>query len=319
MKAEDTKSVEEYQHQLEETKSAADFLDRLFNEISDAILIIDPQSYKILTFNQSALDRLGLSEPQLLGKTCYQLFYKRTTPCETTYKSCPVKEILNTSQPVLTDYDYTDKNNKLTSFEVSASPIKTKDRDIAQITFVMRDITQKKRAESREKNILELDEITGLYNQSYFLKQLKTEISRSQRHQRALSIVLVGIDNPALYRKMSLLNQHEFLAKTGKVIVNNIRDVDMVYRYGDYGLAIILPETNKEQALIFAKRLQQHYQEIIRGIDDINKLVIFSKFTLSLGIVEYTAPDEVETVVKKAEEALQQAQSKGNNICLWDQ
>jgi diguanylate cyclase (GGDEF)-like protein/PAS domain S-box-containing protein len=308
----------DYQRQVEEAKSAAAFLDRLFNEISDSILVVDPQSYKILTFNQSALADLELKEAQLLGTTCHQLFYRRSTPCEIFYKTCPVKEILKTSRHMVIEYEYTNENNKLKHFEVSASPLRGEDGTICQIVFTLRNITRRKRAEQRKGNILEMDEITGLYNQVYFYKQLETEMARSRRHRRPLSLAIISIDNQELYRRLSLLNQHEFLAKVAKIISDNVRKVDTIYRYGEHDFAAILPETEGAQAVAFAKRLKFHHRNVLRNLKDINKLVMYSGFTLSVGIAEYDLLDYPEVLVKKAEEALRQARAMGNSIRLWD-
>lgn len=308
------KSLENYQRQLKEAKSTVAFLDSIFNEITDSILIIDPQSHKIMTFNQSALGHLELKESQLLGKTCHQLFYKSEIPCDNSYRTCPIKEVLKTSKNVLIEHEYTTKKNKLIYFEISANPIRNKKGAIHQIAFLMRNTTKKKKAALREKNILEVDEITGLYNQPFFYKQLKAEMSRSQRHQRPLSLVLMNIDNQDIFNKLSLLNKHEFLIQLGRVISNCIRNVDTIYRYVEHGFAIILPETSANQAVVFAKRLRQNYVDILRRLKDLNKLSIFSNFTLSMGIVECKAPDDIETMIKKAENALQQAQNKGNSI-----
>lgn len=306
--------IENYRLQLEEAKSTIAFLDNIFNEINDSILIIDPESYKIMTFNQSALEHLGLKEAELLGETCHQLFCKSATPCENPYKACTIREILKTTQNVLVEYEYISKNNKLVYFEISANPIRDKKGNTHQIAFLMRDTTKKKRAALREKNILEVDEITGLYNQSFFYKQLKTEVSRSRRHQRPLSLLLASIDNQNIFDKLSLLNRHEFLIQMGRVISNCTRSVDTIYRYSEHNFAILLPETSGNQAIVFAERLKKSHLSILSELKNQNKLSIFSNFTLSMGIVEYKSPDNAEIMVKKAEDALQKAQEKGDGI-----
>jgi diguanylate cyclase (GGDEF)-like protein/PAS domain S-box-containing protein len=309
--------VKEESQKLGQLHLAVNFLDQLFNGIQDIILVIDPRDYKIVTFNQSALDGLGLNEADLLGTNCHKLFYGQSAPCQIPFHTCPVKQVLKTKEHMLAEYEYTASNKQLKYFEASVNLIGNQRDNQQQIVYVLRDITARKKKRPGGTTAGYKDRLTNLYNQVFFNHQLEMELSRAKRYARPLSLMVLGIDNLAAFDTLSLVEKSDLLRTIGEVINDSIRATDSGYHYETNKFQLILPETDEASALVAAGRLRQAFKSRILKIP-IRQVSIFSQLTISIGIAGFLPADNAETFMAKALSALQNAQtSGGDKICIY--
>ena len=161
-----------------------------------------------------------------------------------------------------------------------------------------------------------IDGLTQVYNHRYFQQALKVETKRSERHKMPLSLIMLDIDN---FKKYNDAYGHpkgdEVLKIIAGVLVSNVRDIDIVARYGGDEMAIILPQTGSDGARIVALRLQRKIKE--------HKILKKSKIHLSLcqGVAIFDSqgkkgksPDQF---IVKADKALFSAKKKGKNKIVF--
>jgi two-component system sensor kinase FixL len=75
------------------------FLETLFDDISEEIMVIDPD-YNITYTNRTFLERYGLSKPDAAGRKCYEIKERLGAPCSKVNKSCPLEIALQTGERV---------------------------------------------------------------------------------------------------------------------------------------------------------------------------------------------------------------------------
>src|SRR6202040_1210246 len=102
------------------------------------------------------------------------------------------------------------------------------------------------------------DDLTRVASRRFFSKHFPREVERAARYGRALSLVLCDID---FFKNVNDTLGHaagdQVLAQFGARLQQVLRrGVDWVARIGGEEFAIVLPETNYEQALDVARKLR---------------------------------------------------------------
>jgi diguanylate cyclase (GGDEF)-like protein len=102
------------------------------------------------------------------------------------------------------------------------------------------------------------DVLTGLYNHRYFHEQLTHEIDRSLRYGQPLAVLLFDMDNfKAINDTYGHLAGDKFLSLVGQIVARSVRSSDIGARYGGDEFAIILPNTNADEAAAIAGKLEE--------------------------------------------------------------
>ena len=174
------------------------------------------------------------------------------------------------------------------------------------------------------------DPLTGLYNRRFFFNQAKTEFERARRYQGPLSIIMLDIDD---FKKINDTYGHligdQVLQSLARLCRENVREIDVVGRYGGEEFVILLPETPlvisqpvggenssssdgiiiNSGAITAAERLRQKVDQNIIQTEKDNL-----RITISLGVAEYhpdiTSP---EMLLDHADQALYLAKQAGKN------
>ena len=176
------------------------------------------------------------------------------------------------------------------------------DNSIENFVSVGIDITTKKEIEK----IASTDKLTGIYNRRMLDEILQIEIEVAQRHERDLSLIIIDIDYfKNINDNYGHLIGDETLKRMSTIISENIRASDIFGRYGGEEFLIICTQTNKDNAYILAEKIRSIIEKY-----NFNKI---GTKTISLGISSFEKNDTIETLFKKADEALYNAKESGRN------
>jgi diguanylate cyclase (GGDEF)-like protein len=161
---------------------------------------------------------------------------------------------------------------------------------------------------AHEQELARVDGLTGIYNRRYFFELATREFSATIRYQRPLTIILFDIDD------FKLVNDNfghaygdTILIQIAQIAIAQVRDVDVLARYGGDEFIILLPETDSEHAFIIAERIRESVAST-----NVGPFII----TLSIGVAETVhAPQDqlVEDIIRRADKALYLAKQKGRN------
>lgn len=130
-----------------ELKRAKDFAETVLNSMSDAISIIDVNTFEIVGSNRVFREELGLTVEEIIGQTCYAVTHHRSTPCMPPEDPCPLLETCLTHRAASAEHVHFLANGEKRYVEISVAPIKNEQGDIVQVVHVARDITERKEAE----------------------------------------------------------------------------------------------------------------------------------------------------------------------------
>ena len=186
---------------------------------------------------------------------------------------------------------------------------------------IVRDISNRKRAEKklrgsekRYKALSITDGLTKLYNSRHFYARLQLEFERANRYRRPLTLFMVDIDDFKKFNdNFGHLTGDKVLAKTGEVIRNALRETDSGYRYGGEEFAIILPETGGLGAIQVAERIRIELEATPFPL----KPDTSRSITVSIGVSQLQAKEKLSEFLKRADENLYIAKSKGKNQVIF--
>ncbi len=167
-------------------------------------------------------------------------------------------------------------------------------------------------ANARLKELVDIDDLTGLFNMRSIYQKIDAEIIRSRRYSRTVGAIMMDMDN---FKSVNDCHDHLFgsfvLSQVGKIIKENIRQVDFAARYGGDEFLVILTETSEDGARIFAERIRKKIEEFLFK-NDRDQM----RLTASLGVAVINAHDtdiDSRDLVRKADNALYEAKRSGKN------
>ena len=108
------------------------------------------------------------------------------------------------------------------------------------------------------------DPLTGLFNRHYFNSIIASELSRADRYDRPLSLMMIDIDGfRAVNNEFGHLKGDEVLCAIARMLEANVRGADRVIRYGGDEFLVLMPETDgRGDAVAVADRLRVQIAEI---------------------------------------------------------
>jgi diguanylate cyclase (GGDEF)-like protein len=159
-----------------------------------------------------------------------------------------------------------------------------------------------------------LDGLTGLANRRQFDIALKNELMRASRNYRSVALLMLDIDYFKQYNDIyGHVAGDQCLQQIGQMLKGMAsRSNDIMARYGGEEMAIILPDTDAQGALIFAERVIEAVRELKIPHDGNPHGVI----TISIGIyakVPHMYNDTPMSFINQADSALYQAKAQGKN------
>jgi len=173
------------------------------------------------------------------------------------------------------------------------------------------------RADSLEKaGMLEQlsinDPLTGLFNRRFMDLRLKEESSRSKRHSQVLSLMLIELDDFALYGDLCGKTCSDWaLKKAACLFKTSARLIDIVARDSEGRFYIILPGTAQRESLIAAERIRSKIESAVFTQEENLPL---GTLTVSIGVASLPENgDSAEQLLSTVERALQKAQVSGRN------
>jgi len=154
------------------------------------------------------------------------------------------------------------------------------------------------------------DPLTGIMNRRSFFAAAENELSRLQRHDRDLSVMMLDIDGlKAINDTYGQDSGDEALVRAAKEIEYLLRQEDVLARLDGGQFAILMPETGLDHADCAAQRLCEHLSEVQIGTPTGN-----ARLTASIGVTGASKCDEsVDVVLKRAELALAHVKRAGRN------
>jgi diguanylate cyclase (GGDEF)-like protein len=154
------------------------------------------------------------------------------------------------------------------------------------------------------------DELTQVFNRRYLTRRLDEEFAKAERYRTPLSVLLIDLDH---FKRINDRFGHQVgdqaLRTVAALIRSNLREVDVVGRYGGEEFLVLLPHTPGPDALAVANKIRAAVESTeLPGHAEL-------KLSLSAGVATFPELDvgTVDELVARADQALYAAKSTGRN------
>lgn len=180
----------------------------------------------------------------------------------------------------------------------------------------------KQEIDTLRKNLQEVtneaqkDGLTGLYNRRTFDALLEEQIAEAQENKTELCLLMLDVDH---FKKFNDTYGHllgdEVLKIVSRTLTDTLKGRDIVARFGGEEFVVFLPSTPLEGAIKVAEVIRESIasKELKRKDTGEN----FGRITVSVGAARYRhGVDNIQKLVKRADEALYDAKKLGRNrVC----
>lgn len=159
------------------------------------------------------------------------------------------------------------------------------------------------------------DALTNTFSRRHYIFRSVQELERSQRFGYSLSFLMIDIDHfKEINDRFGHLVGDVVLVEVAKSIKENIRQIDVLSRFGGEEFCLFLAETDKDGAFFAAERIRQTIEsKKIQAYDE--KLNV----TISIGISSFPEDSNaLDDLLDKADLALYRAKQQGRNrVCIY--
>jgi len=157
------------------------------------------------------------------------------------------------------------------------------------------------------------DPLTHLFNRRYLHQSLSQEIKRAKRSNSPIGIAMIDIDNFREINDFGHLVGDFVLQKLASCLRSNVRDSDIVFRYGGDEFMIILFDSFSENFHSRAEQIRQRVYQLDISYKDLSLPLM----TISIGLASF--PDHGKTpssLISSADQALFAAKKQGKNLIV---
>ena len=155
------------------------------------------------------------------------------------------------------------------------------------------------------------DPLTGLYNRRHFNKVLEQMFAETQRYGTDLSCVMIDLDG---YKQLNDGYGHQvgdqLLVMAGKVILANMRRMDIAARYGGDEFVLLLPRASADEAVGVADRIREEFR---RSTTTVLNRDTGANMSAGIGSLRENRPTHADQLVALADAALYRAKDAGRN------
>lgn len=175
------------------------------------------------------------------------------------------------------------------------------------VLWVASNITERHALEMKLRAQSETDELTGMPNRRHFEKRAAGELQRSGRHGHPLSVLIFDIDH------FKIINDtcghpagDEVLVAVAALIRQQLREADLLTRWGGEEFTVLMPDTPLPMALSVA--------DTLRAAIETHRFAFGLQVTISIGAAQWEgSPESLHALMSRADEALYLAKHLGRN------
>lgn len=294
---------------LEANSDMRAVFERIINSSIDGILAFD-RNCRYTVWNPGMERMTGISKAEVLG----QCAFEATPFFNVTGNDRFLRETLTGKTIVANERSYViPKTGRRGFFEAYFSPLRKESGEIIGGLAIIRDVTERRQAQEALAEQAMRDSLTHLYNRWYFYNRIEEELSRADRNQQTLAVLLCDLDRFKVINETQGYHKgDEVLKEVAKVFQESTRGTDLVFRWGGDEIVVVLPQADREGIFTAAERIRRSVRRVNQqsGVD----------LDLSVGAALYPEHGRsADELIRLADRALYIAKKGGDRIHIGEE
>ena len=315
--------------QAQEQLSLSEARYRLLSDNArDVIWTLTPDG-RITYISPSVEQVRGYTPQEAMQQTLEQTLTPASIELNLAYFSQMLADVAAGRQPQTFrgQMEYLCKDGSTYWCEVMATPILAEDGSLVELLGVSRDISEHKRFENELKQakdatealnralavaneqlsrLANTDRLTGLWNRRHFEETVLHEMIEADRYHHPLSMLIFDIDHfKAVNDRYGHLAGDQVLVELSRIARQQIRDSDLLARWGGEEFVILMPNTGPIDATTVAEKIRSAFAN--------HRFPDLGTVTASFGIAAWRASESLDRWISRADGALYEAKQAGRN------
>jgi len=260
--------IEELHQTQKELRESEERYRALMQSSSEAILLVDPDTRKVLETNRHFQELLGYSAEEIKGMAVYDLVYDDKKDVDRYYD-----EILPTQHELpVESRSFRHKSGRSVEVERTGAMVHLDGKKVYMVTA--RDVTERKLIEGKMLYLSFHDILTDLYNRTYF----EEELSRmDRRREGSVGLIIFDLDGLKLVNDSFGHEQGDsLLVRMADLVQSCFSASDVVARIGGDEIAVLIKNTT-------LKSLEQIVAKVYYEVDRLHQIAHRIPLSLSAG------------------------------------
>lgn len=288
--------------------------------LPDATFVID-KDRRVIAWNKAIEEMTGVLKQEIIGKGDYAYskpFYNKSRPIL-------IDLIFSDSDEIRKLYQYVEKKGDAfyAEFHVpsvfkgtgadlwaTASPLFDGNNNIVGAIESIRNVTEHKRLERQLQYLATHDTLTNIPNRYSLTETLKRAVAKAKRGEKS-AFLFIDLDNFKLVNDtLGHAAGDELLVTMSNILKNNLREGDLLARFGGDEFCVLLEGASFEEAEIVAEKLRRAVDQDEMYLDR-HKCCL--NLSVSIGVVMVDGTLDTQKVLSYADNALYAAKESGRN------
>lgn len=291
----------------------------ILDDLPYGLYFVDTER-KILFWNKQAEKITGYSREEVIGRYCYDNILchidKDATPLCLT--NCPVHATIGDGKARQAEVFLRHKESHRVSVIVESTAVYDEDGTRIGVVETFNNNSTKYYSDDLVDSLTNLvmtDKLTGLYNRRYAENYVESKILEVRLQDKSYGIAFMDLDD---FGECNNVYGHDAGDKVLKTLTenihNNLRDSDLLARWGGEEFIIIFPIKKADDILVVAEKVRETVESTLTEFykHSIN-------ITASIGATELRSGDSVEAAITRADELMYESKKSGKNKATTDE
>lgn len=292
---------------------SSSFYEKLLDTLQDGVYFVNRER-RITYWNDGARKLTGYTGTETVGKSCFNnlLGHVDENGSPMCSNGCPLSAVLLDGQPKEMEVYLRHKDGNRVPITVRALPMRDAMGQIVGAVEVFSDSTDKKRDDKRVSELEQLaflDSLTAMPNRRFLELKVSQALEEHRRFGRLYGLLMFDLDQ---FKQVNDSHGHDMgdalLKAVAKTLVQGLRPVDIVGRWGGEEFLVLMPDLNAVELGDLAERCR-----VLIAQSSVNAGAGRISVTASIGATVINNEDSAEAALRRVDELMYQSKHSGGD------